>query len=98
MATLCRDPECMNAAKRDGLCWGHLWRRAHPKAHAPQALREYGLSPLNNLRKAAVGYRDVTAENDKAWRQADDLLRKAAEAYGRRKRKNARLSKRRRSG
>ena len=78
-ADLCRAEDCTNLSARDGLCWSHARRK---REGASMQLAKRPATPIERVREAALTYAEVDAEDDDAFRRADDNLRKAAIAYG----------------
>lgn len=78
----CRIEDCENEADGHGLCSAHRKRSkkggnlAAPLKPAPTAR-----APLEVLQDAALRYADADSDDD--YRAATDVLRKAAQTYGR---------------
>lgn len=83
-AATCSVSECDRPVARGGLCWGHIKARQRGSAPELGPPATEPVAPLERLREAAIDYREVDSEDDDAYRRADDRLRKAAKAYGRR--------------
>lgn len=90
--TFCTVDGCLRRAKRDasGLCEGHTKRAQRGTTVAGGLLERTSsrytpyASPLERLQEAALRLADADAEDEGAYQRAQDALRKAAEAYGRR--------------
>lgn len=75
----CTVDGCLRPARRSGLCWAHLWRRAHGRPLGD--IREQGQTPKQVLLEAVYDFVDTDASDRRAWRKAWDRLRKAAVRY-----------------
>lgn len=85
MAT-CAKADCERPAWSHGLCWTHL-KRQQRASRATGPVREYGLTPQELLRKAALRYAD--APDEASYKNLEKLLRVyALESAKRRTRKN----------
>lgn len=65
------------------MCWLHYDRtRKRQSVSAPKNESKAGtMTPLQRLTEAALVYRQVSSEDDKAWRRALDNLCASAERY-----------------
>lgn len=70
-----------SAPREGGLCYAHARRRRRRKA-LESPVREYGMQPLELVTRASLRHAD--AEDQDEYRRARDLLRKHADAYGKR--------------
>jgi len=90
--TFCTVDGCLRRAKRDasGLCEGHTKRAQRGATVAGELLERTSSrftpyqSPLERLQEAALRLADADTEDEADYQRAQDSLRKAAEAYGRR--------------
>lgn len=90
--TFCTVDGCLRRAKRDasGLCEGHTKRAQRGTTVAGELLERSNsrytpyASPLERLQEAALRLADADTEDEADYQRAQDSLRKAAEAYGRR--------------
>lgn len=78
----CEVEGCTRTAVRPGRCETH--RKQERRGKSPGPIREYGLRPLERVTRASLRHAD--AEGDDEYRRAKDLLRKYADAYGKRRR------------
>lgn len=82
----CSVSECVNAARKAGLCWGHFKRRQRGQS-ANGELRPSVMTPDQVLTEAALAYAEADVADDGAFQRAWDRLRKAAAIYTRRKKR-----------
>ena len=78
----CSVNECVNAARRGGLCWAHVKRRSR-RQPVHVNLMEKPKTPYERLLEAAFTMLDCKATDDEGWRRARNNLRKSAVRYGR---------------
>lgn len=83
---LCTVDDCLNEATRGGLCWGHARRRRRRKKAGKLGPPKRAGCEWDFLTEAALAYADADPLNEERWRKARDNLRKAAIAYGSRRR------------
>lgn len=76
----CPNQEATHGGRKGGLCWGHYRRKQ--KGQTISGLLKARMSPWDRLLEAAIGYADADADDDRAWADAKDALRRAASAYG----------------
>ncbi len=73
--------ECGRAEFRDGLCQGHYSQRYRGRPLTDLGPRRELMPPTDRLRKAALVFSDVDAEDDRAFRRAMQNLCAAALTY-----------------
>lgn len=78
----CSVEDCGSPARRQGLCWGHLKRKARG-CSVNVLKREYGRTKEQALLDAALNLADCATDDDGAWDRARANLRMTARRYGR---------------
>lgn len=75
----CTGPDCGRPARRQGLCWGHLWQARHGRPLQPLAPRRQ--TKQERLAAAALAFAD--AETDEEYERAKARLRAAGRSPAR---------------
>lgn len=72
----CSFPDCLEEAKRYGLCWGHAKQRQRGRELTPLA---QAMSPKEAFLEAALAW--VEAEGDAEYDQAEARVMRSGEAW-----------------